>query len=135
MKFAPAYMYLIRFAEKLFATSSFHFNCLGRHNPNCMTYVPPTLNVLFPCTPPSSPHRWRSRFLRDRNYAINYFAPYLSFLSLPFFVFFSNYCRRYSWPQSQIWEIIKKCSAARILYGTQRNRLRQGRITSCFFRK
>jgi len=85
MEFAPAYMYLIRFAEKLFATSSFHFSCLGRHNPNCMTYVPPTLNVLFPCTPPSSPRRWRSRFLRDRNYAINYFVPYLSFLSLPFF--------------------------------------------------
>lgn len=99
-----------------------------------MTYVSSTLNVLFPCTPPSSPHRRRSRFLRDRNYAINYSAPYLSFLSLPvFFVFLSNYCRRYSTrPQSQIWEIIKKCAAARILSGRGRNRLRQGRITSCF---
>ena len=104
-------MYLARLAKKLFSSSSFHFSCLGHHNPNCMTYVPPTLNVLFSCTSPSSPHRRCSRFLRDRNYAINYSAPYLSFLSHPFFVFFSNYCRRYSTrPQSQIWEIIKKCT-------------------------
>ena len=96
-------MYLARLAKKLFSSSSFYFSCLGHHNPNCMTYVPPTLNVLFSCTSSSSPHRRRSRFLCDRNYAINYPAPYLSFLSHPFFVFFSNYCRRYSTrPQSQI---------------------------------
>lgn len=83
--------------------------------------------------PSSPPHRRRSRFLRDRNYAINYSAPYLSFLSLPFFCLPLELLSSLFNPTAiaNLRNNQKVCSGTYFI-GTRRNRLRQGRITSCF---